>query len=229
LKANWVWELPFGRGRTLGSGVSGWVDRLIGGWEVDGVARIQSGTIFNFGGYRLVGMTAQDLQAMFKLRKETDSNGNVRVYMLPKDVIEQSIIALTKQTATTATGYVNDIVPTGRYLAPASGPDCVQFNVGGSQPLCPGTTNVRKIVGPKYWKVDMSFVKQIGVVKSMRIEARMDLFNVFDTINFVALSVPATANRSSMSGWEVTSAAADASASQDPGGRITQFGLRFIW
>jgi len=224
-KANWVYQLPFGRGRSFASGVGPWLDRLIGGWEVDGIARVQSGSIFNFGGYRLVGMTEKDLQKMFKVRYETGTDGYLRVYMLPKDVIEQSIIALSKQTATTATGYVNDIVPTGRYLAPASGPDCVQFNVGGSQPMCPGTTQVRKITGPKYWKVDMSFVKQIGVVKSMRIEARMDLFNVFDTINFTAVGV----GGSSLSSWEITSAAADASASQDPGGRITQFGLRFIW
>ena len=33
----------------------------------------------------------------------------------------------------------------------------------------------------------------------------------------------------SSSNWQVTSAATDANASQDPGGRITQFGLRFIW
>jgi len=29
--------------------------------------------------------------------------------------------------------------------------------------------------------------------------------------------------------WQVTSAANDLNASQDPGGRITQFGLRFTW
>jgi hypothetical protein len=221
LKANWVWELPFGRGRALGSGVSGWVDRVIGGWEIDGVARIQSGTIFNLGGYRLVGMTAQDLQAMFKIRKETDSNGNVRVYMLPADVIQNSIIALTKQTATTATGYANDVLPTGKYLAPASGPDCVQYMSG----MCPGTELVRKINGPRYWKVDMSFVKRIAVVKTMRVELRMDLFNVFDTINYTAVGVGGSA----LTSWEVVAAATDTNASQDPGGRITQFGLRFSW
>jgi hypothetical protein len=224
-KVNWVFELPFGRGKTLGSGVGTWTDRLIGGWEVDGIARVQSGSIFNFGNYRLVGMTEKDLQKMFKIRYVTDANGLLRVYMLPMDVIEQSIIALTKYTATTATGYVNDIVPTGRYIAPASGPDCVQFNVGGSQQMCPGTKQVRKITGPMYWKVDLSFLKRIAVVKNMRIEARMDLFNVFDTINFSALGV----GGSSLTSWEVTSAATDASASQDPGGRITQFGLRFSW
>jgi hypothetical protein len=33
----------------------------------------------------------------------------------------------------------------------------------------------------------------------------------------------------SVNNWQVTSAATDSSASQDPGGRITQFGLRISW
>ena len=36
-KANWVYELPFGRGKKFGSGVGAVVDGFIGGWEIDGV------------------------------------------------------------------------------------------------------------------------------------------------------------------------------------------------
>jgi hypothetical protein len=57
------------------------------------------------------------------------------------------------------------------------------------------------------------------------IEARMDLYNVFDNINFNPVGV----GSSSLSSWEVTSAARDLNASQDAGGRITSFGLRFSW
>jgi hypothetical protein len=71
----------------------------------------------------------------------------------------------------------------------------------------------------------MSFVKRIAVAKNMRLEARMDLFNVFNTINWIATTV----GGSSLSSWEVTSGWTDTNASQDPGGRITQFGLRFSW
>ena len=53
----------------------------------------------------------------------------------------------------------------------------------------------------------------------------MDLYNVFDTIDFNATS----SMGSSVSNWQVTSAAQDVNASQDPGGRITSFGLRFTW
>ena len=52
--------------------------------------------------------------------------------------------------------------------------------------MCPGTADTRIVTGPMYWKVDMSFVKRIPVWKNVRVEARMDLFNVFNTVNFNA-------------------------------------------
>ena len=239
VKANWVYELPFGRGKKWGSGVSALVDGFIGGWEFDGVARIQSGIKADYGGYRLVGMTEEEFADMFKFYhvidpNVKDANGNPmdRVYMLPQDVIQQSIIALYQTTATTATGYTNNILPSGRYLAPANGPDCAAYNVGGPNNVtCPGTKPVvpggtrRIVTGPMYWKVDMSFVKRIPVWKNVRVEARMDLFNVFNTINFN----PNFAMGNTVTAWQVTSAATDINASQDPGGRITSFGLRVTW
>jgi hypothetical protein len=93
--------------------------------------------------------------------------------------------------------------------------------------VCPGTQITRFITGPGYFKTDMSFVKRTGIGKRANIEWRMDIFNVFNTINFTAVGVPNT--RTSVTNWQVTSAATDINASQDPGGRITQFGLRFNW
>jgi hypothetical protein len=219
-KVNWVYELPFGRGKAIGGGASRLLDGFIGGWEVDGVARVQTGPKFNYGGYRLVGMTDKEFQKMFKFYHEVGANGIERIYMLPQDVIQNSILALYTQSATTATGYAGTL-PTGRYLAPANGPDCVQYLAA----MCPGTALTRIITGPGYWKVDLSIVKRIALVKSLRVEARMDLFNIFDTINFT----PTSSMGSSVTSWQVTAAATDQSASQDAGGRITSLGLRISW
>ena len=217
-KLNWVYELPFGQGKKWGSGVSRWMNHLVGGWEWDGAARIQSGQILDFGNVRLVGMTDQDLQAMFKLRFATDAEGVTRVYMLPQDVIDNSILALSTASATSPTGY-SGTVPAGRYIARASSPDCVQAYPGQ---CAPQTHFVR---GPWVSKFDMAFVKRFSLGGGKRIEARMDLYNVFNSINFI----PVTGLANSLSGWEVTTAMRDANASQDPGGRITSFGLRFSW
>lgn len=46
LNANFIYELPFGKGRWLGSSAPGWVDAIIGGWEVSGIFAARSGLPF---------------------------------------------------------------------------------------------------------------------------------------------------------------------------------------
>lgn len=44
-----ILELPFGKGRRFGSDATGWVDALIGGWQIQGVYTFQSGFPVRFG------------------------------------------------------------------------------------------------------------------------------------------------------------------------------------
>ena len=141
--------------------------------------------------------------------------------MFPKDVIENSLLALNTTSSSSATGY-SGTLPTGRYLAPTNTLECIQYTPKG---YCPGTSATLFITGPWFGKLDMSFVKRITARKNMRIEARMDLYNILDSNNFF----PRYDSGSTLSGWEINSAARDLYASQDAGGRITSFGLRFSW
>src|ERR1019366_7080791 len=43
LNANWIAELPFGRGRVIGSGAGKGLDAVIGGWQLSGLFRWTSG------------------------------------------------------------------------------------------------------------------------------------------------------------------------------------------
>jgi hypothetical protein len=45
--ANWMYELPFGRGKWLGSDIPGWANQVFGGWQVSGLYRWTSGFPFN--------------------------------------------------------------------------------------------------------------------------------------------------------------------------------------
>jgi Carboxypeptidase regulatory-like domain len=47
--ANWIVELPFGRGKALASNANGVVNAIIGGWELSGIARWTSGFPLNIG------------------------------------------------------------------------------------------------------------------------------------------------------------------------------------
>ena len=53
----------------------------------------------------------------------------------------------------------------------------------------------------------------------------MDLYNVFNNINFAPIGVQTGA---SAANWELP-APPGLNASQDAGGRITSFGIRFNW
>jgi len=39
---NWIVDLPFGRGKTLGNNAGGFLDRLIGGWQIAGFGSVRS-------------------------------------------------------------------------------------------------------------------------------------------------------------------------------------------
>lgn len=46
LNVNGIWELPFGRGQRFGGSAPGWVNTIIGGWEVTGIFTARSGLPF---------------------------------------------------------------------------------------------------------------------------------------------------------------------------------------
>lgn len=43
LNANWVAELPVGKGKRLLGGAPSWLDQIVGGWQLSGIVRLQSG------------------------------------------------------------------------------------------------------------------------------------------------------------------------------------------
>src|SRR6185503_7320362 len=69
LKGTFVYELPFGGGKRWGSGAGPVMDRIIGGWQVSGTFRVQTGRLTDLGNVRVVGMTPEEAVSSYKLRK----------------------------------------------------------------------------------------------------------------------------------------------------------------
>ncbi len=175
-KANWTYELPFGQGRRFASGAGPVLDRIIGGWSFDGIARIQSGRMLDFGNVRLVGMTADELQDMFKLR--FDDAGKV-IYMLPQDVIDNTVKAFSV-SATSADGYSDLGPPSGKYLAPENGPDCIAITEEFGE--C-GPTQIT-LTGPTLYRFDLSAVKRVAIKGRVNFEFRAEFLNAFNSPQF---------------------------------------------
>jgi hypothetical protein len=195
-RTNWVYELPFGRGRRFASGAGPWMDRLVGGWSFDGIARIQSGTTLDFGNVRLVGMSADELRKSFKLR--FDDAGRI-IYMLPQEIIDNTVRAFSV-SATSATGYSDQGVPTGRYLAPANGPDCIEVAQGfvnnATGQTAYGDCGVRSLIvtGPTLVRFDLSTTKRIQIKGNTNFEFRAEFLNAFNTPWFEAVTGRTNAN-----------------------------------
>jgi hypothetical protein len=45
--ANGIWELPFGRGKRFGGDAPGWLNQIIGGWQISGIFGARSGLPFS--------------------------------------------------------------------------------------------------------------------------------------------------------------------------------------
>ena len=69
------------------------MDRIVGGWQINGVGRIQTGELLDFGNVRLVGMTEQELRDSVDLR--VASNG--QLFILPDDVIQNTFKAFRRR------------------------------------------------------------------------------------------------------------------------------------
>ncbi|HEU0175810.1 MAG TPA: TonB-dependent receptor [Blastocatellia bacterium] len=217
VKFSWGYELPIGRGKALLGNTGAFVNHLVGGWEFYGTGRVQSGQLFDFGNVNLVGMTRDDLQKVFKLRFD-DAAG--QVYMLPQDIIDNTIRAFNA-SGTSATGYSTRGVPTGRYIAPANGPNCIQVYSGQCAPQ-----NIF-VTGPKFVRFDLSLKKQIKLSERYNFELRAEFLNAFNNINFFNPGTTATTTPSNERFMQVTSAYTDPSNTQDPGGRLVQIVARF--
>jgi len=177
LKANIVYDLPFGQGRKFMGGAGPLMERLVGGWQIGLNTRIQSGELVDLGNVRLVGWTADQVQDAFKLRFEHDAK---QIFNWPEDVITNTIRAFSV-SATSATGYSGE-APTGRYFAPANGPDCIE--VVEDSGAC-GSTGALVVHGPTFYQSDLRIGKRTQIVGRVNFEFAAEMLNVFNKANFV--------------------------------------------
>jgi len=177
LKANVVYDLPFGQGRRFMGGAGPVVGRLIGGWQVGVNTRLQSGQLVDLGNVRLIGWDRGDVQKAFKLRFVDDAK---QIFMFPEDVIANTIRAFSV-SATSASGY-SGAAPEGRYFAPANGQDCIEITPG--EGACGGT---RELVlhGPMFAETDLRVAKRTTIKGRVSFEFAAEALNVFNQVNYV--------------------------------------------
>jgi hypothetical protein len=164
---------------------------------------------------RLVGMSEKDLQDVYKLRTDPATG---TIYILPDDIILNTRRAFST-SATSLDGYSSLGPPTGRHIAPASSPECIQ--------LFPGDCAKRNIYlqGPNFTRFDLNAKKQFPLGGTRVFVLQVDVLNVFNNVNFNPVFNPGSGGGI----LQVNSAYQDVSGTYDPGGRLLQLVFRINW
>jgi hypothetical protein len=219
-KLNYIYELPIGPGRRFDySGAGGVVGKILEGWQTDGIIRWQSGRVFGLNsgratvnqfesGVTLVGMDANELQRLVQIRKDPLASTRGQVFWLPDDIIDNSLKAFGLKPG----------APTGRYIAPPSTPG--KFG------------SFIYLYGPSFFRADLSMVKKTRITERTNVEFRAEFLNAFNNINFLvggnsAAEGPTLTVASLANFGQTNQAYQDVSTTNDPGGRLIQFVLRF--
>ncbi len=198
---NAVYQLPFGRGQRFASNTGGW-DKLIGGWELSGLAQWTTGAPITFidprGTLNRTGrsgrqtanssLTNDEIRALMGIY---EANGNV--YWIDPSILNANRAA-------------------GGFGSPSFAGQ-VFFNVLPGQTGNLGRTLVN---GPRFFNVNMALLKNIRFTEDIRVQLRAEAFNLLNNTNFFNNTQFADINSTTFG--QVTSAAAP---------RQMQFAIRF--
>jgi len=229
LKVDWIYELPFGPGKPFATSTNPIISRIVGGWQFGGVARIQSGPSMLFSSGRLTfnqndagvvlhNISNKQLQDLIKIRKTTvcDPNCHGVVFWLPNSFIQNTLAAFELGGKT-----VKDLDVNAPYLGP---------------PTDAGKLGDRLILyGPMTARFDLNIMKRIPVTERTSFEGRVQFLNAFNRPNFYIGSIasvnsPLRTIAGNDSAFGQTRAAyrdPTVSGTNDPGGRLIEFQLRF--
>jgi len=235
IKLNWLYELPFGPGRAFASGGPKIVKKLLEGWELSGVVRIQSGTPLNFSsldtmnqngsGIVLHNITIGQLQSMVGNYKTNypGSAGSLVFYLPPPASTPSGTYDSTYFKTLNSTNNTNLLTNTMAAFGDAGmTPYQVDPNAPYISPAGPGQMGWNGYLYlPWQHHFDLSLQKNTRLGEHAQLEFAVHALDVLNITNFL----PGNSTTSSTFGT-TTTAYRDISGSVDPGSRIIEWILR---
>jgi hypothetical protein len=135
--------------------------------------------------------------------------------MFPQDIIDNTIRAFAV-SATSASGYAG-AAPTGKYFAPANGPDCIEVN---NQAIGECGTGELVVTGPRFQQYDLRFSKRTALYGRVNFEFAAEMLNAFNHPNFLPVG---GVGSSTIAGYQLSALQGTNQA------RVTQFVFRVNW
>jgi len=166
LVANWLYDLPFGRGQKWGSGWAGVVNHILGGWTVTGIYTYYSGEPYTLNaGVRTAHQTKQ-ARAILKGPMPPSTLQYVSGIEGPVVFNADTLI----EDSTNAYNNCRHIIGTDSY-----------FCIPGPMEQGMGRNAVQ---GPGFWNMDMGIIKRFNLTERVKMDFRTEFFNVFNHPNF---------------------------------------------
>jgi hypothetical protein len=167
-----TFELPFGPNRFLGGRSSGWVARLIEGWQLGAIVNLTSGAPLTVvGGNTLYSNGRPDIVSTFPRRSETvweegERFGNFfsQQYQRVQDPQCGGLASILTRWCT-----INA-------LADANGNIVLQHPGAGKF----GSLGLNTLDGPGSWDLDMNIQKSVRIHEARALTFRMDAQNIFN-------------------------------------------------
>src|ERR1017187_3133265 len=153
-----VYELPFGRGRTYGSGANSVMDAVFGGWKLSASAFLYSGFPITINGPN---------------NSNTNSYGQARANQYRKLIVRDRSINSWWGTDPSAIGCTG----------PDDGTCAYGVAYNGGLPAF-GTAAINTERAPGYRQVDTSLFKDFHVWREQVVGFRADFFNIFNIASY---------------------------------------------
>jgi len=216
IKINGLYQLPIGAGRQYLSSVPV-VRRILEGWEISGINRMQSGTAFllssgrdgmdgQAAGVVLENMTVSQLQSMINIQKITPPQTPGvftpgQVQWLPTSLINNTNAAF--ETNGLSWANLNTSAP---YVGPQLAPGKYGYEV--------------YLRNPWQYHFDVAILKRTRIKDRIDTEFQVNFDNILNYTNFYIQNSP-----SSSSFGRTTSAYNDLTYNYDPGSRVIEMRL----
>ena len=219
-----VYDTPFGKGRQFLSGINGWEDAVVGGWQVSAINTAQAGTPFN------LTYTPNTAQQVSQQISATYRGANE----YRPDVVPGHALTQGRTSRAANTGYVNYINYAAFVLPPVKDAAGNALSPFGNASRNPGRT-------PAFYETDLDLNKRFSTpIESLKIEFRAEAYNLFNHTNLylpntisgtqgtttTTLGLGATPPLSAITGG-VPSSGGQISSTFEP--RILQFGLKILY
>ncbi len=169
-KANWVYELPFGKGKHFGSGATGVWEKLLSGWQFGGIVNWRSG--------RPLSITS-GIGTFHRAAISGDNTVN----------LSQPTTAKELRNLTGRQDIGGGIFWLDPCLSVRTGATCTDSNATQGLFQLPnpgelGQLTQTPIYGPRRFMVDFNLTKRTKITETMNIEFRWEVFNAFNNTNF---------------------------------------------